>query len=157
MGHLTKIFGQESRKLLKVFVHPTFLYLTIVGNGLLILATVVVYHLEKNGSNPQIKSLFDALWWGISTITTVAYGDILPQTFLGRLIGIALMYTGTVLFISFTGVLLTIIMKEEVGEEIAPLQHEIRLEEKGQIKIEKTLREISGHLERIEKKLEKFQ
>jgi voltage-gated potassium channel len=148
---MIQLLKKETRKLVKVFLHPTFIYLTVVGNSILIVATVVVYHLEK-GPDSQMKSYFDALWWGISTITTVAYGDILPQTFLGRLIGIALMYTGTVLFISFTGVLLTILMEREVEEGIAPLEKEMKLEEKEQVQIIKTLQEILKRLERIEKK-----
>lgn len=151
MKHMIQLLKKETRKLVKVFLHPTFIYLTVVGNSILIVATVVVYHLEK-GPDSQMKSYFDALWWGISTITTVAYGDILPQTFLGRLIGIALMYTGTVLFISFTGVLLTILMEREVEEGIAPLEKEMKLEEKEQVQIIKTLQEILKRLERIEKK-----
>ncbi len=150
--HLIKIFKKENQKLLKVFRHPTFIFLTLIGNGFLILATVVVYYLEKNNPHAQIKTYFDSLWWGISTITTVAYGDILPQTFLGRLIGILLMYTGTVLFISFTGVLLTILMREEVEEEIAPLQKEMELGEKEQIKTDRILQEILKRLDRLEKK-----
>lgn len=152
MKKLIKIIRKETRKLLRVFSHSTFLYLTVMGNGILIFATIAVYYLEKGGPNPQIKSYFDSLWWGISTITTVAYGDMLPQTFPGRLIGIVLMYTGTVLFISFTGVLLTHLMKEEVEEEIAPLEKEMRLEEKEQIQIGKTLHEILKRLDRLEKK-----
>lgn len=151
MKKLTAIFKRETRKLFKVFSHPTFIYLTVVGNVILILATIAVYYLEK-GPNAQIKTYFDSLWWGISTITTVAYGDILPQTFLGRLIGIVLMYTGTVLFISFTGVLMTILMKEEVEEEFAPLQKEMRQEEKNQERTEIMLQEVLDRLERLEKR-----
>lgn len=136
---------------MRIFLHPTFIYLTVVGNGILVAATFAVYQLEK-GPNSQMKNYFDALWWGISTITTVAYGDILPQTFLGRLIGIALMYTGTVLFISFTGVLLMILMRQEVEEEMAPLEKEMRLEGKEQAQIVKNLHEILKRLDRIEEK-----
>ncbi len=35
---------------------------------------------------------FDAFWWAIETITTVAYGEYYPVTFLGRLIGGVLMF-----------------------------------------------------------------
>ena len=149
---MLKLFKNETRKLIKVFLHPTFIYLTVVGNSILLLATFIVYHLEK-GPNAQIKTYFDALWWGVSTITTVAYGDLLPQTFAGRLIAIALMYTGTVLFVSFTGVLLTVLMRREVEQEIAPLEKEMRMEEKEQAHIEKILREILKRLERLEKKI----
>lgn len=149
---LNRILKAETKKLFKVFYHPTFLYLTIVGNGILILATVLVYYLERGNADSQITTFFDSLWWGISTITTVAYGDILPQSFWGRIIGIVLMYTGTVLFISFTGVLLTTLMKEEVEEKMAPLKRDIRLEEKEQVRIEKTLQDIVRRLDRLEKK-----
>ena len=146
-----RLFKRETRKLARVFWHPTFLYLTIVGNTVLIVATTVVYYLEK-GTNPHMKSYFDSLWWGISTITTVAYGDILPQTFAGRIIGIVLMYTGTVLFISFTGVVIAFLMQEEVEKEIAPIGREVRAEEKEQRKMEQLLLEIRDHLNRLEKK-----
>lgn len=151
MKRIKKIFNSETKKLLRIFSNQTFLYLTIMGNGLLIVATIAVYFLERNAPHAQIKTYFDSLWWGISTITTVAYGDILPQTFLARLIGIVLMYTGTVLFISFTGVLLTILMREEVEEEMKPLIHEFDEGEKEQQRIEKMLSEILKRLDAIEK------
>lgn len=145
------LFKKETRKLARAFLNPTFIFLTIAGNGILIIATVVVYYLEKGASNGQIKTYFDSLWWGISTVTTVAYGDILPQTLAGRIIGIALMYTGTVLFISFTGVILTFLLQEEVEKEMAPIEKEVRAEEKEQKRLEQLLVEIRNRLDRLEK------
>lgn len=152
MKKIYKLIKRETRKLFRIIWDPTFLYLTIVGNSLLLIAVTAVYFLEKNQSNTQMHSYFDALWWGIFTITTIGYGDILPQTVWGRIIGIALMYTGSVLFISFTGVLLSALLKEEVEGEIAPLKKEMLAEEKEQVQIEKALEEISKRLERLEKK-----
>jgi voltage-gated potassium channel len=39
-------------------------------------------------------SVGEALWWGVVTVTTVGYGDIVPQTVAGRVIGSILMFTG---------------------------------------------------------------
>lgn len=142
MKKILHIFIKENKKLLRLLSNQTFVYLTLVGNGFLLLAVTAVYFLEKDQPQTQIHCFFDALWWGISTITTVAYGDILPQTFWGRIIGIVLMYTGTVLFISFTGVLLSTLLREEVEEEMAPLKKELRAEE----------REILERLKKLEKK-----
>ena len=148
---MLKLFKRESRKLLRAFLHPAFIYLTIVGNVILFLAVTAVYFLEKDIPSPM-NSYFNCLWWGVSTITTVAYGDLLPVTVGGRIIAIGLMYTGTVFFITFTGVLLSFLMKEEVEKELTPLEKEVHEEEKEQVRIEKILKEIKERLDRLERK-----
>jgi voltage-gated potassium channel len=148
---MIRLLRKELRKLLLIFKHPTFIFLTVGGNSVLLAASYVLYLLEK-GINPNINTYFDALWWGIATITTVAYGDIVPITFTGRLVGIVLIYTGTVLFVTFTGVILSLLMKEEVKTEMRPLEKEIRKEEKEQAHIEIRLTDIIKRLEKIEKR-----
>ncbi|MFM8558760.1 MAG: potassium channel family protein [bacterium] len=43
---------------------------------------------------PEMADLPDALWWSVVTVTTVGYGDLSPQTTLGRVIAALLMFTG---------------------------------------------------------------
>lgn len=145
------LLKKETKKLLRAFTHPTFIYLTIVGNSILLGAITIVYFLERN-VNPNMTTYFDYLWWGVSTITTVAYGDILPITLPGRIIAILLMYTGTVLFISFTGLILTFLMRDEVDRELGPLERGIKAGEKEQIEIEYLLHQILDRLHQLEKK-----
>lgn len=137
---MLRLFKRETRKILKAFFHPTFIYLTVIGNVFLLLGTFVVYRIEK-GHNPNMKSYFDCFWWGVSTVTTIGYGDILPVTVAGRAVGILLMYTGTVMFISFTGILVSFMLREEVEREL-----------KVESRIEKILQGIEQRLERMEKK-----
>lgn len=80
---------------------PVFLLLTIIGNSLIGLFSLVFYFLEK-GQNLKLHTFIDALWWGFSTATTTGYGDITPSTNLGKFLGILLMLTGTALFAMFT-------------------------------------------------------
>lgn len=148
---MLKLLKRETRNLIRAFLHPAFFYLVIIGNGILVAATLVVYQLEK-GVNPHMTSYFDSLWWGVTTITTVGFGDTVPITAPGRWIGIGLMYTGTVLFISFTGMLVTHWLREEVEKELTPLEKEMLQELKAQVQIEKSLRRIEERLERLEKK-----
>jgi len=135
----------------RAFLHPRFFALILAGNLILVAATVVVHFIEKD-VNPHMKTYFDSLWWGVSTITTVGFGDIVPITTAGRFIGIGLMYTGTVLFISFTGLLVTHWLGEEVERELTPLEKEILQEIRGQTRIAQDIRHIEERLERLEKK-----
>jgi voltage-gated potassium channel len=139
------------RKLLNFFTNPLFLYLAIIGNFALVLATLTFYFVER-GVNPMVKSYFDALWWGVTTITTVGFGDVYPVTVAGRIIGIILMYSGTILFISFIGFLVHYWMAETVEEEIVPLEAEVEEEEEIQVQILNLLKDINQRLDRLEKR-----
>lgn len=151
---MIQLIQKEAKKLFAIFKHPTFIFLTVGGNSLLVLASYVLYLIEKD-VNPKIHTFFDALWWGIATITTVAYGDIVPVTTAGRVVGIFLIYTGTVLFVTFTGVVLLLLMKDEVKTEIRPLKKEIKKEEKEQEHLVVLLSDVIKRLEKIEQQKEK--
>lgn len=55
---------------------------------------------------PHMHHYADVLWWVIQTATTVGYGDIVPVTFIGRVIGTLLMVIGVGL-IGFISSMLT--------------------------------------------------
>jgi voltage-gated potassium channel len=61
--------------------------------GVVILGSLVAYHAE-HPVNPEFATFGDALWWGIVTLTTVGYGDIVPQTTTGRWAAVIIMITG---------------------------------------------------------------
>ena len=52
---------------------------------LLFVSTGLIYEAE-HATNPQIPDYFTALYFGLTTLTTVGFGDITPQTFWGRLV-----------------------------------------------------------------------
>jgi hypothetical protein len=52
--------------------------------------------------NSNIKTAEDAIWWTITTITTVGYGDRYPVTTAGRIIGMIVMVSGVGLFGTYT-------------------------------------------------------
>ena len=53
-----------------------------------------VAYVAESPTNKEFASFGDSLWWGIATLTTVGYGDIVPITEKGRIAGVFLMLTG---------------------------------------------------------------
>jgi voltage-gated potassium channel len=70
-----------------------------------LVAVVVVFasagaetFLERSVKGSNIHGFGDALWWAMTTVTTVGYGDKFPVTPVGRSIAIILMLTGIAVF-----------------------------------------------------------
>ena len=65
----------------------------ILAAGVVVIGSLVAYHAE-HPTNPGFATIGDALWWGIVTLTTVGYGDIVPKTSTGRWAAVVIMVTG---------------------------------------------------------------
>jgi voltage-gated potassium channel len=65
----------------------------LLAGGVVVIGSLVAYHAE-HPTNPEFATVGDALWWGIVTLTTVGYGDVVPQTSTGRWAGVTIMVTG---------------------------------------------------------------
>ena len=61
-------------------------------------SSVAILICEKDVPNANIKTGEDAIWWSISTVTTVGYGDVYPVTTEGRIVAMFLMVAGIGLF-----------------------------------------------------------
>jgi len=102
--------------MLRLVVSIPFLTLSIFGNIVVFSFAGIVYHLEV-GINPKINTFMDALWWSFSTTSTVGYGDIVPETFYGKLVGILLMLIGVAIFGIYTALFARAIIDDEIYME----------------------------------------
>lgn len=65
----------------------------VFATAMLLFCSWMAY-IAEHPTNSDFATFGDALWWGIVTLTTVGYGDIVPITEKGRLAGTFLMLTG---------------------------------------------------------------
>jgi voltage-gated potassium channel len=64
------------------------LEVALVFTGTVILVSATGLYLSESHVQPEhFGSIPRALWWAVCTVTTVGYGDVVPVTVLGRLLG----------------------------------------------------------------------
>lgn len=109
-------------------MEPVFLGITLLVNGCVLLGAAGFYWLEQD-SNAQMASFLDALYWSVSTVTTVGYGDIVAGSTAGKLISIALMMLGTVASVSYTALFVSALVSpelEDVEQRVSKVDLDVR-------------------------------
>ena len=89
--------------------------LSIFVGSMVLIAAVAMYLFEAEQPHPRVSSLMDALYWAVITITTVGYGDIVPQTTEGRIVAMVLVFAG-IAVISFATSIIVMAFHEKMGE-----------------------------------------
>ncbi|MEX0807221.1 MAG: cyclic nucleotide-gated ion channel [Dongiaceae bacterium] len=74
---------------------------------LLILSAGFVYLLERDAQPTVFTSIPASLWWAVTTMATVGYGDMTPITTLGRIFGGFVMLLGIAMFAVPAGIMAT--------------------------------------------------
>ncbi len=84
---------------------------------LLMIAATAAHMFERVRQPEQFGSLPGAMWWAVVTLTTTGYGDVVPVTVGGRIVGAMLMIAGIAVLALMTGVLATGFAQEERRRE----------------------------------------
>ena len=92
---------RSSRKKIMVFLYTIFLFVVIFGS--------IMYLVE--GEESGFTSIPRSVYWAIITLTTVGYGDIVPQTNFGQVIAAAVMIMGYAIIAVPTGIYSTELLK----------------------------------------------
>lgn len=92
------------------------IYVLVLGLLTVLTGAGLVLLFESRTSGP-ITSYWDALWWAVTTITTVGYGDTYPLTPAGRVVGMLLMLVGIALFGVLTAAVAAYFVERTEDEE----------------------------------------
>lgn len=71
----------------------------------LIIAAALMYQIEFSAQPEVFSSIPEAMWWGIVTIATIGYGDMVPITPMGKALGFVISLIGIGLFALPAGIL----------------------------------------------------
>jgi voltage-gated potassium channel len=112
----------------------------IIGGGALF-ATV---------ETTQKLSTWDGVWWAVSTVSTVGYGDIVPKTDAGRVIAIAVMIIGVGYVAMLTAALAQVFLTGLVGKEAKAVEKEAHYAEDVVVA---RLDALAVQIERLERRL----
>ncbi|MGL4519828.1 MAG: ion transporter [Phocaeicola sp.] len=104
---------QSSRKILVFFL---FVLILVISIG------TIMYMIEGGGENSGFDDIPTSIYWAIVTLTTVGYGDITPETPLGRFLSAVVMLLGYTIIAVPTGIVSASIMREQniQQEEVCP-------------------------------------
>jgi len=82
------------------------LFSVLLGFGIVLLTAASIAYLLEREANPAVfGSIPAALWWAIVTLTTTGYGDVVPSTVAGRILGGSVMTGGILVFALWSGIL----------------------------------------------------
>jgi voltage-gated potassium channel len=81
------------------------------------IAAVQITITERGVEGSNIKSFGDGLWWAVTTVTTVGYGDRFPTTSTGRVLAVCLMLVGISLMGVITASVAAWFVKMSQGDE----------------------------------------
>jgi voltage-gated potassium channel len=96
LATLWQVLVQERRALLAALVIMVIL---------LVMSSTAIYYVERGIQPDKFGSIPAAMWWAVTTMTTVGYGDVVPITVLGRTIGGLVMILGLAMFALPVGII----------------------------------------------------
>jgi len=109
-------YSKNIKQFMEVLANKRFELLTLLLLLVFVVMTagIALYVLEEQ-INPNIDSLFDALYWSLVTISTVGYGDISPVTDEGKVISMLIIISG-IAMISFSTSVIVSAFSEKLSE-----------------------------------------
>ncbi|MCD8156742.1 MAG: potassium channel family protein [Clostridiales bacterium] len=90
------------------------LYIVFIAVLACIYVVLLLAMLLAESANPQssIRTLEDAIWYSVATLTTVGYGDVTPITPIGHAVGIVFLLLSTGILLTLFGTFLSFLMSE---------------------------------------------
>ncbi|WP_110113716.1 potassium channel family protein [Bacillus sp. CGMCC 1.16541] len=95
--------------LFRFFRRSILIRLLMIITTIIVLFGTMIHFIEPTNFN----TVFDGIWWVVVTISTIGYGDFVPQTTIGKAVAILLILVGTGFITTYFVTLATIAVSKE--------------------------------------------
>jgi voltage-gated potassium channel len=109
-------FIRQVQAIVIILVKEKIFTLVLFVLAFICLGAGLVFVFESSAKSGAFSDYFDAIWWAIVTVTTVGYGDKIPQAALGRIVAGFLMFSGITLMSILSGTIASIIVNRSLRE-----------------------------------------
>ncbi|MFZ2405332.1 MAG: potassium channel family protein [Methylobacter sp.] len=126
-------------------------YLVLLAVMVTLVAGLLLFLID-----PNIESPFDGIWSAWVTMTHVGFGDVVPVSFLGRLLAAGLILFGLILFSLFTAVVSVALIGRNIhalGMDVRQIEQETGRIQSGEDKILDELARLHERMAALENQL----
>ncbi len=148
---LTDAIGLLKNLLNELAGKRSLVYMLILAVAVAIGSGLILYIID-----PNIHSLFDGIWSAWVTMTHVGFGDVVPTSFLGRLLSATLILFGLVLFSVSTAMFSVTLLGKNLdawGGDVRQIEQDTRRIESEESQILKELARLHERMDALEKQL----
>ena len=131
----------------------TVIMVSGVSAGVVVLGGSAVWPLERGVRGGTFGSWGDSLWWAVTSITTTGYGDHVPVTLAGRLVGAVVMMAGVAIVGGVAAGVALVVTRAAAHAEEQALEREAKSLEQ---RLESRLDGLDVRLARIEEQLHRL-
>lgn len=105
--------GPRRTEFLRLLLNMLNRYVTVflIAVVIYVILLIVMVNVERNAPGANIKNFWDAVWYSLTTFTTVGYGDLAPVTPVGRIIGTVFLFVSLGLLGFFVGFMVDFIAR----------------------------------------------
>ena len=137
---VTRIKRIRNDRLANLDLRGAVFLIVLVATAMSVIAAVIERLID-----PAFDDIGIALWWAVTTVTTVGYGDIVPESPAGRAAASVLMLTGLALIPTLTSIVVATLVAQRSARE--------RQEEESEFnQLVALLRSLDERLERLERR-----
>ena len=109
---VTRIERIRNDRLANLNLRGAVLLIVLVATGMSVIAAVIERLID-----PAFDDMGIALWWAVTTVTTVGYGDIVPESHASRAAASVLMITGIALIPTLTSIVVATLVAQRSARE----------------------------------------